>query len=64
MYFYMCRYSNDLLNELWEKANPVDGYDSTLVRKAPCGAWIQRISIMIEITILVGKLTMYIRKYF
>lgn len=38
----MCRYSNDLLNELWEKANPVDGYDSTLVRKDPCGAWIQR----------------------
>lgn len=38
----MCRYSNDLLNELWEKATPVDGYDSTLVRKDPCGAWIQR----------------------
>ena len=38
----MCIYSNDLLNELWEKANPVDGYDSTLVRKDPCGAWIQR----------------------
>ena len=43
MYFFnMCRYSDDLLNELWEKANPVDGYDSTLVRKDPCGAWIQR----------------------
>lgn len=39
MYFFnMCRYSDDLLNELWEKANPVDGYDSTLVRKDPCGA--------------------------
>ena len=43
MYFFnMCRYSDDLLNELWEKANPVDGYDSTLVRKDPCGASIQR----------------------
>ena len=43
MYFFnMCRYSDDLLNVLWEKANPVDGYDSTLVRKDPCGAWIQR----------------------
>ena len=43
MYFFnMCRYSDDLLNELWEKANPVDGYDPTLVRKDPCGAWIQR----------------------
>ena len=41
-FFFMCRYSYDLLYELWDKANPVDGYDSTLVRKDPCGAWIQR----------------------
>lgn len=38
----MCRYKQELLDSLWEKANPVEGYDDKKYRKDPCGAWIQR----------------------
>lgn len=38
----MCRYSDELLQSLWDAANAVDGYDPSLYRQDPCGAWIQR----------------------
>lgn len=36
----MCRYSDELLLQIWEKARIVDGYDSSFYRKDACGAWI------------------------
>lgn len=38
----MCRYSEDLLDRIWAKAQKVDNYDPTLYRKDACGAWIMR----------------------
>lgn len=36
------RYTKDIIDEVWEKGIPVDGYDSKIVRKDACGAWIIR----------------------
>lgn len=38
----MCRFNEDLLNRIWERAQEVDGYDKDRVRKDACGAWIIR----------------------
>lgn len=38
----MCRYSEELLDKLWAKAQEVDNYDPTKYRKDACGAWIMR----------------------
>lgn len=32
----------DMLEEIWEKAVKVPGYDENVVRKDACGAWIMR----------------------
>lgn len=37
----MCKYTDDLLNQVWEKAKAIDGYDPALYRKDCCGAWIK-----------------------
>lgn len=36
----MCRFSNELLLSIWDKAQVVEGYDSASYRKDACGAWI------------------------
>lgn len=38
----MCRYSEELLDRLWKKAQEVDNYDPAIYRKDACGAWIMR----------------------
>ena len=38
----MCRFSDEMLNEIWGKAVSVSGYDENKYRKDCCGAWIQR----------------------
>lgn len=38
----MCRFNEDLLNQIWEKAQRVKGYDEHVFRKDACGAWIIR----------------------
>jgi len=35
-------YSNEIIQKVWEKATPVDGYDSRLLRQDPYGKWIVR----------------------
>ena len=36
----MCTISRELIDRIWEKAFPVEGYDSTQYRQDACGAWI------------------------
>ena len=36
----MCRFLDDIINEVWDKGTIVDGYDSNTYRKDACGAWI------------------------
>jgi hypothetical protein len=36
------RYTDDELNQIWEKASVIDNFDSTIYRKDACGAWIMR----------------------
>lgn len=38
----MKEYSDKIINEIWEKASTVEGYDDTKFRKDACGAWIKR----------------------
>ena len=38
----MCRFDDQLLNQIWERAKRVDGYDADRFRKDACGAWIIR----------------------
>lgn len=38
----MCRFKENLLNQVWERAQKVDEYDESKVRKDACGAWIIR----------------------
>ena len=38
----MCRFLDDIINEVWDKGTIVDGYDSNTYRKDACGAWMQR----------------------
>ena len=38
----MCRFDDNLLNRIWEKAQRVEGYDPARFRKDACGAWIIR----------------------
>lgn len=38
----MCRYSEELLDNIWAKAQEVDNYDPNKYRKDACGAWIMR----------------------
>lgn len=35
-------FSEHTVQAIWEKATAVAGYDSTLLRKDSCGAWIKR----------------------
>lgn len=34
--------NDNLIEAIWQRANAVEGYDETLIRKDPCGAWIRR----------------------
>lgn len=36
----MCTISRDLIDRIWERAFPVQGYDSAHYRQDACGAWI------------------------
>ncbi len=36
------QYTKEIIDKVWEKGVPVDGYDSKIVRKDACGAWIIR----------------------
>lgn len=38
----MCRFTEERIQEVWEKGSEVDGYDSTIYRKDACGAWMKR----------------------
>lgn len=38
----MANWSDEELKQIWEKANPVPGYNKDMYRKDQCGAWIQR----------------------
>ena len=38
----MCKIDKELLNYLWEKAFPVEGYDKEKYRHDACGAWIEK----------------------
>ena len=38
----MCIIDKDLLDYLWERAFPVEGYDEDKYRHDACGAWIER----------------------
>lgn len=35
-------FSSDIIQEVWEKAISVEGFDPQLFRKDPCGAWMVR----------------------
>lgn len=45
-------FSNDVINQVWNKAHIVEGYDSTVIRKDRCGAWIRRVSFGMNATSL------------
>lgn len=36
----MCEVTEELKRKIWNKAQKVEGYDSDIVRKDSCGAWI------------------------
>ena len=36
------KYSDDIIEKVWQTAKIVDGMDARMVRKDPCGAWIVR----------------------
>ncbi len=38
----MCKISDQLINECWEKATIAEGYDPQKIRLDACGAWIRR----------------------
>lgn len=38
----MANFSNETIQQVWEKATPVSGNDSDKWRKDQCGAWIGR----------------------
>lgn len=38
----MCRFNDQLLSQIWDRAQRVDGYDESKFRKDACGAWIIR----------------------
>ena len=38
----MADWTDDQIQEIWEKATPVSGYDENVYRKDQKGAWIQR----------------------
>lgn len=35
-------YNEETIQQVWEKGRIVAGYDSAIIRKDPCGAWIMR----------------------
>lgn len=35
-------FKSDIIQKVWDKATVVEGYDSAIFRKDPCGAWIIR----------------------
>lgn len=37
----MCRITEELKREIWDKAQSVDGYNANIIRKDACGAWIR-----------------------
>ena len=36
------KYTEDIIEQVWQKGQIVDGYKSDVVRKDACGAWIIR----------------------
>jgi hypothetical protein len=38
----MTDFSEELVQQVWDKASPITGYDSSKYRKDVCGAWIIR----------------------
>lgn len=38
----MCRFNDQLLDEIWRHGQTVKGYDESKIRKDACGAWIIR----------------------
>jgi len=35
-------YTNEIIQKVWEKATPVEGYDENILRQDPYGKWIVR----------------------
>lgn len=44
----MANFSNEIINQVWEKAFIVAEYDKDVYRKDNCGAWIQRNKYSLE----------------
>lgn len=38
----MCRFTEETIQEVWEKGTEVEGYDSSKFRQDACGAWMSR----------------------
>lgn len=38
----MCKFSQEIIDKVWERCPEVDGYDPNMYKKDACGAWMKR----------------------